>query len=164
MKSTRRAAGLFSLIAIFLLLAPACSGESREELTVTATAYNSLPAQTSGDPNVAAWGDTLEPGMLAIAVSRDLIPLGLTRGVAVRIEGLPGEFCQHDFGQCGDGQLRFGAEFMQRTHCAIAHVPVCILQQANEIGSGVTRGRADVSERIGCLRANCRQFVRQHTN
>ena len=59
---------------------------------MTATAYNSLPGQTSGDPTLAAWGDRLEPGMKAIAVSRDLLELGLTRGRRVRIEGLPGEY------------------------------------------------------------------------
>ena len=59
---------------------------------MTATAYNSLPGQTHGDPALAAWGDRLEPGMKAIAVSRDLIAMGLSHGVAVRIEGLPGEY------------------------------------------------------------------------
>jgi len=62
------------------------------ELVVTATAYNSLIHQTDGDPDVAAWGDRLEPGMRAIAVSRDLLKLGLKRGTRVRIDGLPGEF------------------------------------------------------------------------
>jgi len=62
------------------------------ELVVTATAYNSLPGQTAGDPAVAAWGDRLEPGMRAIAVSRDLLERGLTRGVEVEIEGLPGRY------------------------------------------------------------------------
>ena len=59
---------------------------------MTATAYNSLPGQTEGDPSIAAWGDRLEPGMRAIAVSRDLLDLGLTRGVEVEIEGLPGRY------------------------------------------------------------------------
>ena len=54
---------------------------------VTATAYNSLPGQTDKTPNLAAWGDTLEPGMKAIAVSRDLIPLGLGHNAKVWIEG-----------------------------------------------------------------------------
>src|SRR5690606_22973291 len=52
---------------------------------------NSLPGQGSGaDPSLAAWGDTLVPGMKAIAVSRDLIEAGLDYGTAVRIEGLDG--------------------------------------------------------------------------
>ncbi|HKP95191.1 MAG TPA: hypothetical protein VJ385_05475 [Fibrobacteria bacterium] len=61
-------------------------------LRVTASAYNSLRGQTDSRPDEAAWGDTLTPGLRAIAVSRDLIPLGLGQGAMVRIEGLPGEY------------------------------------------------------------------------
>ena len=61
-------------------------------MTVTATAYNSLPGQTHGDPRVAAWGDVLVPGLRSVAVSPDLLKLGLRRGVRVRIDGLRGEF------------------------------------------------------------------------
>lgn len=68
------------------------AGSETQSLTVTATAYNSVHGQTSGDPNVGAWGDRLRPGMKAIAVSRDLLDRGLTRGTKVRIEGLPGEY------------------------------------------------------------------------
>jgi hypothetical protein len=39
-----------------------------------------------------AWGDTLEPGMKAIAVSRDLIRLGLVHNTYVTIEALPGRY------------------------------------------------------------------------
>ena len=53
---------------------------------VTATAYNSLASQTDKTPNLAAWGDTLEPGMKAVAVSRDLIPLGLEHNTKVYID------------------------------------------------------------------------------
>jgi 3D (Asp-Asp-Asp) domain-containing protein len=60
--------------------------------TVTATAYNSLAGQADHTPNVAAWGDQLKPGMKAIAVSRDLLSQGLTRGMRVKIEGLEGEY------------------------------------------------------------------------
>ena len=69
------------------------SGEG-EVLTrkVTATAYNSLPGQTDSRPNEAAWGDTLEPGMKAIAVSSDLLAMGLTRNTRVKIKGLPGTY------------------------------------------------------------------------
>ena len=59
---------------------------------MTATAYNSLHGQTDGDPSLGAWGDRLRPGMRAIAVSGDLLALGLTRGTPVRIDGLPGEY------------------------------------------------------------------------
>jgi 3D (Asp-Asp-Asp) domain-containing protein len=61
-------------------------------MTVTATAYNSVESQTDGDPTVAAWGDRLTPGMKAVAVSRDLLAEGLTRGTRIRIEGLPGTY------------------------------------------------------------------------
>ena len=60
-------------------------------MTVTATAYNSLHGQGHGkDHALAAWGDRLEPGMQVIAVSRDLIPLGLGHNAELQIEGLPG--------------------------------------------------------------------------
>ena len=59
---------------------------------VTATAYNSLPEQTEGDPSIGAWGDKLKPGMKAIAVSPDLVEQGLSQGVKVKIEGLSGTY------------------------------------------------------------------------
>ncbi|MBA4503684.1 3D domain-containing protein [Marinobacterium marinum] len=61
-------------------------------LTVQASAYNSVAAQTSATPTVAAWGDRLEPGMKAVAVSRDLLAEGLTRNTLIEIEGLPGQY------------------------------------------------------------------------
>jgi 3D (Asp-Asp-Asp) domain-containing protein len=61
-------------------------------LVVTATAYNSVPSQTGRVPDVGAWGDRLKPGMRAIAVTPDLLHLGLKRGQKVRIAGLPGEW------------------------------------------------------------------------
>lgn len=62
-------------------------------LRVTATAYNSLPAQTDSTPNIAAWGDRLKPGMKVIAVSRDLLnKYGLKHKTKVRISGLEGEY------------------------------------------------------------------------
>jgi 3D (Asp-Asp-Asp) domain-containing protein len=61
-------------------------------LVVTATAYNSVVGQTDSDPTTAAWGDSLSPGMKTIAVSRDLIPLGLDHRAPVSIEGMPGEY------------------------------------------------------------------------
>lgn len=81
-------------LAVFVgafLLATAV-GASERELVVTATAYNSVESQTNENPTEAAWGDELYPGLKAIAVSRDLLPLGLTRGARVTIEGLDGEF------------------------------------------------------------------------
>ena len=72
-------------------LAPGRAAKLRA-LTVTATAYNSIPEQTQGDPHVGAWGDRLAPGTKAIAVSHDLVALGLRRGATVRIADLPGEW------------------------------------------------------------------------
>lgn len=62
------------------------------EVAVLATAYNSVASQTSGDPYVTASGTRLQPGMKAIAISRDLFDLGLEYGQSVTIDGLDGEF------------------------------------------------------------------------
>ena len=78
------------------LLVSCVTPTGERSLEVTATAYNSVRGQTSGQPNLTAWGDWLEPGMKAIAVSRDLIELGLTHGVEVEIEGLPGKYVVRD--------------------------------------------------------------------
>jgi 3D (Asp-Asp-Asp) domain-containing protein len=78
---------------VFALLLPAaCAAGPEYALEVVATAYNSTPEQTNEEPFVAAWGDSLAPGMRVIAVSRDLLELGLARGTRVRIDGLPGEY------------------------------------------------------------------------
>jgi len=63
---------------------------------VKASAYNSTKAQTIGNPSIGAWGDKLEPGMLAIAISRDLIKLGITRHTPFKIEGYPGYYLVKD--------------------------------------------------------------------
>jgi len=76
---------------LFLPTGDAMGGKYRT-LKVTATAYNSVPSQTDGTPAIAAWGDKLKPGMKAIAVSRDLLKKGLTRGAKVKISGLPGKY------------------------------------------------------------------------
>ena len=66
--------------------------EKQQTIVVTATAFNSLPKQGQGDPNIGAWGDRITPGINAIAVSADLLSLGLSRGTKVRIDGLPNEY------------------------------------------------------------------------
>ncbi|HDZ13295.1 MAG TPA: hypothetical protein ENH60_00160 [Pricia sp.] len=63
---------------------------------VKVSAYNSTVGQTDGLPTLAAWSDTLVPGMKAIAVSRDLIPIGLDHNTQVKIEGLEGVFLVKD--------------------------------------------------------------------
>ena len=87
-----------SLIIAGLLILTSCSTiqkplqEKQQSLLVTATAFNSLPKQGQGNPNVGAWGDRITPGVNAIAVSDDLVSLGLKRGTRVRIEGMQNEY------------------------------------------------------------------------
>ncbi|MCK5523611.1 MAG: 3D domain-containing protein [Thiomargarita sp.] len=82
-----------TLIGLSLLLpAGSAIGGKNRCLQVTATAYNSLPGQTSGNPSIAAWGHRLKPGMKVIAVSPDLLRKGLTRGTKVKIVGLSGKY------------------------------------------------------------------------
>jgi len=66
------------------------------EKDVKASAYNSTKAQTLGDPSIGAWGDKLVPGMKAIAISRDLIKLGISRNTPFKIEGFPGYYLVKD--------------------------------------------------------------------
>lgn len=80
-----------------------CGGDKKAEpqyitktIKVTATAYNSLDWQTSGNPNITAFGDTLKPGMKVIAVSRDLLDSGLVHNTTLTIEGLPGVYTVKD--------------------------------------------------------------------
>ncbi len=93
------------IILFFAIFFSGCSDSSNDSskaspnyekktLEVLATAYTSHLSETTkeGGPFKAAWGDTLEPGIKAIAVSRDLIPLGLTHKRKVKIEGLEGEY------------------------------------------------------------------------
>jgi 3D (Asp-Asp-Asp) domain-containing protein len=87
---TRRVHRL-AIVTVAAALLWGCPGE-RQSMVVTATAYNSVASQTDSQPNLAAWGDRLEPGMKAIAVSPDLIDLGLTHRTKVSIEGLPGRY------------------------------------------------------------------------
>lgn len=81
--------------ALLLGLGLGCAvaaGAGEHQLQVTASAYNSLPGQGQGDVSVGAWGDRLRPGMRAIAVSRDLLDMGLGHRSRVTIDGLPGEY------------------------------------------------------------------------
>lgn len=57
------------------------------DLTVTASAYNSVKSQTNSNPNITAFGDSLYPGLSYIAVSRDLYRKGLLHNTPVKIEG-----------------------------------------------------------------------------
>ncbi|WP_460220778.1 3D domain-containing protein [Psychroserpens sp. MEBiC05023] len=65
-------------------------------MEVTATAYNSLAYQTSSNPNITAFGDSLKPGLRYIAVSRNLLKEGLVHNTLVKIEGLEGTYLVKD--------------------------------------------------------------------
>lgn len=80
---------LLAILAITTLFG--CGG-GEQSLKVTASAYTSSVGETDSTPNLAAWGDTLKPGMKSIAVSRDLIDMGLTHNQEVRIEGFEGTY------------------------------------------------------------------------
>lgn len=94
--NSRLFVALFFLLSISIITS--CSTlqkiprEQQQTLSVTATAFNSLSKQGQGDPNVGAWGDRITLGMNAIAVSADLLSIGLNRGTRVRIEGLSDEY------------------------------------------------------------------------
>jgi 3D (Asp-Asp-Asp) domain-containing protein len=63
---------------------------------VIATAYNSLEYQTSSNPHITAFGDSLKPGLNYIAVSRDLLDSGLVHNTKVKIEGFDELFVVKD--------------------------------------------------------------------
>jgi len=65
-------------------------------IEVTATAYNSLAYQTSSNPHITAFGDSLKPGLRYIAVSRNLLNEGLEHNTLVKIEGLQGTYLVKD--------------------------------------------------------------------
>ena len=84
-----------------LLLIYSCNNRTIDKfnwhtITVTATAYNSLKNQTSSNPHITAWGDSLLPGKKYIAVSRDLIGMGLKHNTPVKIDGFEGLFFVKD--------------------------------------------------------------------
>ncbi len=66
-------------------------------LRVTATAYNSVPGQTSFEhPEITAWGDSIKPGVKWIAVSRDLLKKGLDYNTLVKIDTFKGVYIVKD--------------------------------------------------------------------
>ena len=80
-----------------------CADDSLEDkyhwipLKVTATAYNSLPYQTSYEhPAITAWGDSIKPGVKWIAVSRDLLRNGLSYNTLVKVDTFEGYYLVKD--------------------------------------------------------------------
>jgi len=91
----------FSAVIMVILFLTSCKKNIEDpyiwkEIKVKATAYNSLRYQTSSSPSIAAWGDSLKPGMKCIAVSRDLIKLGLKHNTPVIIQGLDSVYLVKD--------------------------------------------------------------------
>jgi len=84
--------------------APEREAPSARSAVVTASAYNSHPDQTDGDPFLTASGERLRPGMRALAVSEDLFEAGLEFGTRVRIDGMDGEWVVLD--RMPDGRRR----------------------------------------------------------
>lgn len=87
--------------AVFLLFSILISCKSEEKyiwkpIEVKVSAYNSVPSQTDDSPLVGAWGDSLSTKQKSVAVSRDLISLGLKHNTKVMIEGLPGVYLVRD--------------------------------------------------------------------
>ena len=95
------------VIFISFLSLSGCSGQDSasergqkiifDTLKVTSSAYNSVAAQTTAtNPAIAAWGDTLKPGLRAIAISRDLLDSGLYYNQQVFIQGFDSAFYVKD--------------------------------------------------------------------
>lgn len=84
------------LVSILSSCMPVDSGYEWKTIDVSVSAYNAVPSQTDGNPNIAAWGDTLVLDEQGIAVSRDLIAMGLDHNTQVKIEGLEGIYLVKD--------------------------------------------------------------------
>lgn len=63
----------------------------RNRLKVKAMAYTGCSSKAKRAPR-GAWGDRLSSDVKAVAVSPDLLEMGLDHGDTIRIEGLPGEY------------------------------------------------------------------------
>ena len=88
---------LHLILLLFAVALTSPDTPANKSITVVATAYNAHPLQTTAkDHDITAWGDKLKPGMNCIAVSRDLIALGLRHNTRVTIEGFEGYFLVKD--------------------------------------------------------------------
>ncbi|WVK12876.1 hypothetical protein Q4Q34_16805 [Flavivirga abyssicola] len=65
-------------------------------MDVTVSAYNSLAYQTNSNPSIGAFGDSLKPGMKCVAVSRDLLKMGIKHNTPIKIEGLDSVYLVKD--------------------------------------------------------------------
>ncbi len=91
---------LWVCLFLITILIGSCKGNRDQyiwkSLKVNVFAYNSHISQTDSLPNLAAWGDTLRPGMKCIAVSQDLLALGLGHNTVIKIQGLNGIYLVKD--------------------------------------------------------------------
>ena len=98
---TNRNTSVRRIFVLLCYLAVISCGKKEDQwiwqpLEVTASAYNSTPAQTNELPNIAAWGDTLKPGMKCIAISRDLLNIGFKHNTPVKLPGFNGIYLVKD--------------------------------------------------------------------
>lgn len=101
---TRKTFAALAIITLGLLLPglAGCQPTDNETVShsrdVTATAYTLRPAETrpDGEPGLGAWGHELKPGHRVIAVSPDLLKLGLAPGTEVTIDGVDGVWVVRD--------------------------------------------------------------------
>lgn len=90
---------LFIVLALFFGCKEQVRFEDKfnwETINVTATAYNSTVAQTTSNPHITAFGDSIYPGLNYIAVSNDLLKKGLKYNTPVKIEGFDSIFFVKD--------------------------------------------------------------------
>jgi len=66
--------------------------KEKHVMRVTASAYTSCRRETDSTPYLAAWNNRLKHSVKSIAVSRDLLKVGLTNKTKVTIDGLPGTY------------------------------------------------------------------------
>lgn len=84
------------LPSLYLCTGPMAWAETEHTLSVTAVAYTLDSDQTDDSEDTGAWGDELDDEAKIIAVSRDLLGMGLKRGSKVRIHGKRGEYMVMD--------------------------------------------------------------------
>lgn len=81
--------------ALAVLALSAAAPVLARSLTVTATAYNTIRAQTDNTPHIGACNEPIQRGVNLLAVSPDLMKMGLDCGTRVKVDGF-GEFVVWD--------------------------------------------------------------------
>ncbi|MGH8453571.1 MAG: 3D domain-containing protein [Nevskiales bacterium] len=83
-------------LLLAIMASPAAWADTEHTLSVTAVAYTLDDDQTDDSEDIGAWGDELDDEARIIAVSRDLLEMGLKRGTRLRIHGRRGEYVVMD--------------------------------------------------------------------